>query len=89
MSTLMYKIVNNKAPHHLTNNLVFEKDINDRITRNSDGNNLYLPKPNLEHFRESLQYRGASVWNDLESNLKLAVNIKSFINEYKSYYWYQ
>ena len=88
MSSLMYKMINGNAPHHLMNNLVFAAEINERTTRNTVcENNLYIPKANINQFKESLQYMGAVTWNKLDSGLKNACDIYSFKNSYKNLYW--
>ena len=87
MSSLMYTIVNDSAPQHLTNNIYFSSDINERITRNTDRNNLYVPRANFDLFKQSLQFNGPVIWNKLNPELRHLENIQSFKKEYKMLYW--
>ena len=87
ISSLMFKIVGGNAPQHLLNNVIFSTDVNERITRNTEANNLYIPRANINLFKESLQFNGASIWNRLECNLRSSDNVQCFKREYKSLYW--
>ena len=83
----MYKIVNGLAPHHLINNIIFTTDVNERQTRNTEANNLYIPRANLNMFKESLQYNGAVLWNKLYPELRNSETLLNFKKEYKVHYW--
>ena len=51
---LIYKIMHNLTPAYLTNMFTFSKEVHDRTLRSTADNLLYIPKPNIEHYRNSL-----------------------------------
>ena len=62
---LMYKIMHNLTPAYLTNMFTFSKEVHDRTLRSTADNLLYIPKPNIEHYRNSLAYSGSKIWNSI------------------------
>ena len=48
---LLYKIMHNLTPAYLTNMFTVSKEVHDRILRSTADNLLYIPKPNIEHYR--------------------------------------
>ena len=86
-ANLMYKCMNNAAPQYLSDNIVLVSEVTDRDTRSSQSHNIYVPKPNIDKFKESLQYRGGMIWNGLDENLKNADSIHIFKRRYKDLYW--
>jgi hypothetical protein len=87
MASLMYKVINGNTSRHLFNNLLFASDVNERVTRNTEMNNIYLPKANIDIFKESLQYMGGVIWNSLNSTLKSCKNVNTFKRNYTNIYW--
>ncbi len=57
----MYKCVHGFAPKLLCEMIVMASDVNLRKTRNTDSFNVYIPKPNLECYRESFKYAGGKI----------------------------
>ena len=62
---LMYKIMHNLTPPHLTSLFKFSKEVHDRTLRSTSENLLYVPKPNFEFYRNSLAYSGSKIWNKI------------------------
>ena len=89
VATLIYKCINGKAPSRLVNELVMVSDTHDRSTRLAHSNNLYVPKPNCELFRNSFRYQGPVLWNSLPSEIKEASNIDCFKRMHKNHYFKQ
>ncbi len=70
----MYKIIHNQAPNYLCNR--FAKQETYHNTRNR--NVLTIEKPNTEYKKRSFSYRGATLWNSLDENVRNACNLVSF-----------
>ena len=68
LACLMFKCINNLVPNYLTDQVVFAKDVQIRDLR-TNSNNLLVPRPRLEKFKESIFYRGSILWNDLNTDL--------------------
>ena len=86
-ANLMFKCMNNLAPYYLSDNIFLLYDIMERTTRSTSTQNVYLPKPNIEQFKQSFQYQGGLIWNNLEDGLKSVDNFTSFKRIYKEKYW--
>ena len=72
---LMFKVLNNDAPGYLN---VFSHVQSRYALRSTAANNLNVPKPNLECFRRSFSFSGASAWNQLPTNVKSAQSLLDF-----------
>ena len=86
-ATLMYKCINEEAPTRLINELVMTENTHDRSTRSVTHQNLQVPKPKVEHFRNSFRYRGAVQWNSLPTELKSATSADLFKYKYKRHFF--
>ena len=69
-AVLMYKIFNNLTPSYLQEYFTFTSDIHQRSLRSTTENLLYVPKPNIELFRNSLSYSGSKIWNAIPDHVK-------------------
>ena len=87
LANLMYKCIHGFAPQWLTNNILMACESHDRVTRTSASMNVQVPRPKLEIFRNSFQYSGAVVWNNLPEHIKEASTLESFKYLYKKYYF--
>jgi exonuclease III len=85
LAGLMFKCINGNAPRYLTDLIVFIRDVTTRQNRNHDLN-LIIPRPNIDKFKSSLFYRGAMLWNMLDSDLKECDNVRQFKKMYKAFY---
>ena len=78
-SILMYKILNDHTASNLKD--LFRKKYkthqNAFNLRNSE-TDLMLAKPKTEFLKRTFGYRGATLWNNLPQELKLAESISSF-----------
>ena len=76
---LMYKIMHNLTPAlYLTNMFTFSKEVHDRTLRSTADNLLYIPKPNIEHYRNSRAYSGSKIWNSIPNHLRNADFLQQF-----------
>ena len=73
--TLMYKVFNGGAPSYLN---TFEYTDSTYSLRSISTENLLVPRPKMESFRNSFSYSGAYAWNQLPSNIKNAPNVFVF-----------
>ena len=67
---LMFKISNNLAPQYLQDLFTHTTDIHQRALRSTSNNLLYVPKPKMELYRNSLSYSGSKIWNSIPENIK-------------------
>ena len=79
---IMYKISHNLAPKYLQDLFQQTADIHDRALRSTFDNLLYVPKPNLEQFRNSLSYSGSKTWNSIPINIKQSDSLSLFKKKY-------
>ncbi len=63
---------NGYATKLLCDTIVIASDVNVRNTRNTDSLNVYIPKPNIECYRNSFKYAGDKIWSDLSNNIQNA-----------------
>ena len=61
---------NNALPPHFGNYFRKIKQVDNRSTRSSDGNLLYLPRYRSNRLQRPIKFRGVKVWNDIPSELK-------------------
>ena len=87
MSSLVYKCLHGLAPTYLTDSLVLASEMNGRKTRSSTNNDLYLPRANIDKFKESFIYAGSKTWNSLDTSLKDSCTVDGFKRSYKSLYF--
>ncbi len=55
----------------------------DIITGSQTNEELVVPKPNLEMFRQSIAYQGPRIWNSLPISVRRAGNINNSKNTVK------
>ena len=79
---IIYKISHNLAPKYLQDLFQQTADIHDRALRSTSDNLLYVPKPNLEQFRNSLSYSGSKTWNSIPINIKQSDSLSLFKKKY-------
>ena len=61
------------------------RDTWESIKINSE-NLLYVPKPNIEQFRNSLSYSGSKIWNAIPENIKQSDSVQQFKHLYIKWY---
>ena len=72
---IMYKILNNHTPSYLKEYFTFTSEVHHRSLRSTTENLLYIPKPNLEIFRNSLSYSGSRIWNAIPEHIKQSTSV--------------
>lgn len=85
-SVLMYKILHGISPNYLSDLVVMEQDVHDYQLRGHELD-IYLPKVNVEKYRQSLMYSGGQVWNNLNNHLKNINTVNTFKRQYKAAYF--
>ena len=65
--------------------LNYVSDYNVYNTRNVINNDLYVPKPRIDMFRQSFQYTGPTYYNNLPDNVKNCTSLNDFKNELKEF----
>ena len=78
---MMYKCVNELAPHYLSDLFTKRSDIHQRDTRSHDL--LQIPLYKTSAGQRSFHYRGVTIWNDLDIKFKKLDSLKTFKNELK------
>ena len=79
---MMYKIFHNQAPEYLQGLFQHTTDIHQKALRSASDNLLYVPKPNIEQFRNSLSYSGSKIWNSIPENIKQCDTVALFKKKY-------
>ena len=74
---MVYKFLNDLAPENLGNFFSKLSDVHTKVLRNTKCN-LAVPKMRTVYGQKSFAFRGANVWNTLDSEVKLAPSIQSF-----------
>lgn len=54
--------------------------------RSTRANLLYVPKPNIELFRNSMAYSGSRIWNDLPEDAKQRTALMQFRRKYLQWF---
>ena len=79
---LMFKISNNLAPQYLQDLFTHTTNIHQRALRSTSNNLLYIPKPKMELYRNSLSYSGSKIWNSIPENIKQSDSVTLFKKRY-------
>jgi hypothetical protein len=74
----MYKAIHGLAPDYICNKILFYYEVTGRNLRSFDNMHLYKPVPHKDVFKTSLDYHGATVWNELPWNGKSATSLPIF-----------
>lgn len=74
---IMYKIVNDLAPHYLKDIFKFSNTLNNYNLRQSKLN-LELPPNRSNYYNSSFAFTGAKLWNSLPNDLKEETSLKRF-----------
>ena len=67
----------------LIDNFHFVNDLNHYVTRNT--NNLHVPKPNIDMFRQSFAYTGPSLYNSIPKEIMESDSLCKFKKGLKSF----
>ena len=67
VTSLMYEITHDLAPKQLID--IFQKTPSSQLYNlRGSATKLYLPKPKTEYLKKGLSYRGAKLWNSLQTS---------------------
>ena len=80
---MVYKSLNDLAPENLGDFFSKLSDVHTRVLRNAKCN-LDVPRMRKAYGKKSFAFRGANVWNKLDSEVKLAPSIQSFKTKLKA-----
>ena len=87
VSLLMFKATRGLAPDYINDLILFAFELHDYRTRNTLDMNLVLPMVYKDKFRQSLQYAGAKVWNELSDEVRNASTLGIFKSGFKRRYF--
>ena len=79
---LMYKITHNLTPSYLSDLFQFTSEIHSRTLRSTSENLLYVPKPKIEVYRNTLSYSGSKIWNSIPENIKVSSSLEQVKRKY-------
>ena len=79
---LMYKIMHNLAPSYLSNIFTLSIEVHERSFRSTTENLLYVPKPKIELYRNSLAYSGSKIWNSIPEHIQNSTSLQQFRKNY-------
>ena len=79
----MYKIANKIAPKYLIDLFQIRNTYANSTTsnlRSVSNRHFFIPKPNINLFKNSISYSGTIIWNSIPLEIKNADSINSFVN---------
>ena len=77
-AVLMFKIMHGLTPSYLHNLFQFTSEIHNRSLRSTSEDLLYIPKPQLEIYRNTLTYSGSKIWNAIPENIRNSDSLPHF-----------
>ena len=84
----VYSCLNGSFPTYMSYMLSYDMDINSRVTRHSTNNNLYVPRPRVEIYRQTFQHTGPIIYNYIPQDLKKCAIIVMFQSQFKKSYYF-
>lgn len=81
----IYKMLNGLLPKYLINNLIFTRNVSERITRQYNINLLRLPNFKYENSRRNIFFYGIKMYNELPNDIKNSQNLKLFKKNCKEF----
>ena len=66
----------------LTMSYIRQMTWHNRALWSTSDNLLYVPKNNIEQFRNSLSYSGSKIWNSIPENIKQSESLPLFKRKY-------
>ncbi len=79
----MYKSLNGLAPVYMSEMFKYVHESHSRDPRTSTHSNLSLPSGKHKYiYINSFAYSGAKIWNDIPTNIRNSVSLKSFKGAY-------
>ena len=71
----VFKSINGLFPVYMHDLFTFSRDVNARSTRQADHGDMHVPRVFKNVFKQSLQYTGAKLWNNLPNFLTIKLII--------------
>ena len=81
----VYRCLNGSFPIYMSDMLSYARDINSCVTSHTTNNNLYVLRPRVEMYRQSFQYTGPILYNNISQDLKNAQPLSCFKVSLKSH----
>ena len=82
---LMFKCIYGLAPDYLSNQIIMSNEVSERYTRFNGLNNVYIPFPRRDDFKNSFLYRAGRLWNNMPNNFKEIMSLFTFKLHLKHY----
>ena len=82
---IVYRCLNGSFPMYMSDMLSYARDINSCVTSHTTNNNLYVLRPRVEMYRQSFQYTGPIVYNNISQDVKNAQPLSCFKVSLKSH----
>ena len=79
------KILNDLAPHYLSDSFVYVSKVHNRVTRQTNIGDLYDFNATTAYMQKSLQYSGSLQWNRLPQHIRNSPNLNIFKHLCKSW----
>jgi hypothetical protein len=86
MSLLVFKCIHGLAPEYLSNEILMAIEVSERVRRNVNENDVYVPFVNIECSKNTFSYRGPEIWNGLTDELKECTSVNEFKQKAKAYF---
>ena len=81
----VYKSLNDQFPSYMSDLLHHVSEYNMYSTRNNVESKLYIPKPNIEIYRQSFQYAAPKFYNSLPTDITACTSLDQFKSKLRSY----
>ena len=81
-AVLMFKIMHGLTPSYLHNLFQFTSEIHNRSLRSTSEDLLYIPKPKLEIYKNTLTCSGSKIWNAIPENIRNSDTLPHFKKKY-------
>ena len=81
----VYKSLNYQFPSYMSHLLHHVSEYNMHSTRNNVESKLYIPKPNIEIYRQSFQYAAPKFYNSLPTDITACTSLDQFKSKLRSY----
>ena len=78
-AVLAFKCMSGLAPGHLSDHLITRRTVSNWKTRNSEM--LNIPLFRSATGQKTFHHRIVNIWNNLDNNIKLSINVNSFRNK--------
>jgi hypothetical protein len=81
----VFRCLNGSFPTYMSDMLSCAGDVNTYVTRHTVSNDLYVPRPRVEIYRQSFQYTGPTSYNNIPQDVKDSQSLSTFKISLKSH----